>query len=197
MSAQHRNQTKDVKENMLKGLIIVDIEQVAVKHHRVWMDEVDRNSQYLETYDAMRKTTESEREAKDPITEQINKYTRNGGRRDQEPSEISTEPKAEISSVKVHQTKAIRWNQNQTPDAREGASSQRRARSAGAFPGVQQGERKDNDELMEFAARFNRLDAAVQLATGHKISGEAKNAEAAKSGLARHHDDAWGTLLTW
>ena len=57
--------------------------------------------------------------------------------------------------------------------------------------------RKENDELMEFAARFNKLDAAVQLATGHKISGEAKNAEAAKSGLARPHDDAWGTLLTW
>ena len=34
MSAQHRNQTKDVKENMLKGLIIVDIEPVTVKHHR-------------------------------------------------------------------------------------------------------------------------------------------------------------------
>ena len=81
MSAQHRNQTKDVKENLLKGLIIVDIEPVTVKHHRVWMDEADRNSQYLETYDAMRKTTESEREAKDPIMEQINKYVRNGGRR--------------------------------------------------------------------------------------------------------------------
>ena len=50
---------------------------------------------------------------------------------------------------------------------------------------------------MEFAARFNRPDAAVQLATGHKISGQAKNAEAAKSGLARPHDDAWWTLLTW
>ena len=82
MSAQHRNQTKDVKENLLKGLIIVDISsRVTVKHHRVWMDEADRNSQYLETYDAMRKTTESEREAKDPIMEQINKYTRNEGRR--------------------------------------------------------------------------------------------------------------------
>ena len=33
---------------------------------------------------------------------------------------------------------------------------------------------------MKFAARFNRLDAAVQLATRHKISGEAKNAEASK-----------------
>ena len=31
MSAQHRNQTKDVKENMLKGLNIVDIEMFAGK----------------------------------------------------------------------------------------------------------------------------------------------------------------------
>ena len=81
MSAQHRNQTEDVKENMLKGLIIVDIELVTVKHHRAWVDEADKNSQCLETYYAMRKTMESECEAKDQITEQINKYARNGGRR--------------------------------------------------------------------------------------------------------------------
>ena len=68
MSDQQRNQTKDVKENMFKGLIIVDIEPATVKHHRVWMDKADENSQYLETYDAMHKTTESEREAKGPIT---------------------------------------------------------------------------------------------------------------------------------
>ena len=45
------------------------------------MDKADENSQSLETYDAMRKTTESEREAEDQIMEQVNKYTRNGGRR--------------------------------------------------------------------------------------------------------------------
>ena len=60
------------------------------------MDKADENSQYLETYDAMRKTTESEREAKDPITEQINKYARNGGRR--------------------YQAKAISWNQAKSVD---------------------------------------------------------------------------------
>ena len=152
----------------------------------------------LEKYDAMRKTKESEREAKDPITGQINKYARDGGRRYPEPSGISkidpfTDPKDEILSVKMHQTKAIRWNQakpgddaaeklisddarktfaettqllenvleqsskssldvqstqNQTPDAKEGASSQRRARSAGEAPGTQQKNgKKENDEL--------------------------------------------------
>ena len=35
------------------------------------MDKADENSQCLETYDTMRKTTQSEREAKDQITEQI------------------------------------------------------------------------------------------------------------------------------
>ena len=39
-------------------------------------DKADENSQCLETYDTMRKTTESERETKDQITEQINKYVR-------------------------------------------------------------------------------------------------------------------------
>ena len=45
------------------------------------VDKADKNSQRLETYDAMRKTTESEREAEDQIIKQVNKYTRNGGRR--------------------------------------------------------------------------------------------------------------------
>ena len=34
------------------------------------VDKADENSQRLETYDAMRKTTESEREAEDQIMEQ-------------------------------------------------------------------------------------------------------------------------------
>ena len=63
---------------------------------------------------------------------------------------------------------------------------------------------KDNDKLMEFAAKFNRLDAAVQLQQDTRsletaqleprVAEEAKNAEAAKSGLAKPHDDAWETL---
>ena len=101
MSIQQRNQTKDVKELvLLKGLIIVDIELVTVKHHRAWVDEADKKSQCLETCCARRKTMESEREAKDQIMVQINKYTCNGGPRYQEPSEISkidpsTDPKVE------------------------------------------------------------------------------------------------------
>ena len=52
------------------------------------------------------KRTESEREAKDPITEQINKYARNEGRRYQEPSEISkidpsTDSKVETEMLSV------------------------------------------------------------------------------------------------
>ena len=122
---------------------------IEIEYGDTGMDKADENSQYLETYDAMRKTTESECEAKDPIKEQINKYTRNGGRRYQEPSEISTDPKAEISREKMLQTKAIRWNQNQTPDAREGASSQRRMRSAGASPGAQQQEREEGERRID------------------------------------------------
>ena len=81
------------KENKLKDLIIVhcyqvDNEMVAVKSckspdYSGWngwqsivieteygdaqVDKADENSQRLETYDAMRKTTESEREAEDQI----------------------------------------------------------------------------------------------------------------------------------
>ena len=86
MSAQHRNQTKEVKELvLLKGLIIADIKMIAMKSYKspvysrwndwqsivieteygyAWMDKADENSQCLETYDAMLKTTESECEAK-------------------------------------------------------------------------------------------------------------------------------------
>ena len=96
-----------MKEYKLKDLIIIhcyqfDNEMVAVKlckspDHYWWngwqsivieteyshaqVNKNDENSQRLETYDAMRKTTESEREAEDQIMEQVNKYTRNGGQR--------------------------------------------------------------------------------------------------------------------
>ena len=46
----------------------------SVQHRIAWVDKADKNSQSPETYDAMRKTTE--REAKDQITKQINKYAR-------------------------------------------------------------------------------------------------------------------------
>ena len=55
-----------MKENKIKDLIIVrcyqfDNEMIAVKHHHARVDKADENSQSLETYDAMRRTTESER----------------------------------------------------------------------------------------------------------------------------------------
>ena len=59
-----RQEIEDVMENRTKGLIIVVIELVAVKHHRAWVAKTHENSQRLETYDARRTTTESEREAK-------------------------------------------------------------------------------------------------------------------------------------
>ena len=86
------------------------------------VDKADENSQRLETYDAMHQTTESEREAKDQITEHINNYARNGGRRHREPSESlskieSVEPKVEdkMLSLKMRLTKAISWNLTPLP----------------------------------------------------------------------------------
>ena len=40
-----RQETEDVEENKTKSLIIVDMELVAVKHHRVWVDKTDENKQ--------------------------------------------------------------------------------------------------------------------------------------------------------
>ena len=62
-----RQETEDVEENKTKSLIIVDMELVAVKHHRAWVDKADEDSPSLEMYNAMRQTTGSEREAKDQI----------------------------------------------------------------------------------------------------------------------------------
>ena len=115
------------------------------------------------------KTTESEREAEDQIMEQVNKYTRNGGRR-------------EMLSVKMHLAKTTTWNQVRSGDdaeklvsnevketlaeatqllenvsrtieqvildlrntqkAKGGASNQRKARGAGEATGAQQRERE-------------------------------------------------------
>ena len=133
------HQNSPLKKNMLKGVIIVDIELVAAKSYKSpdysrwngwqsiviefeygddWMDKVDGNSQCLETYDTMRKTTESERKAKDQITEQANNSVRNGGRRYREPSEslskiesVESKVENEMLSVKVRLAKTIRWNQ--------------------------------------------------------------------------------------
>ena len=129
----HRN--LPLKENKLKGLIIVDIEVIAAKSYKSpdssrwnrwqiivieieygddWMDKADENSQCLETYDTMRKTTESEREAKDQITENINKYVR-ARRYFTWLSEIGflegSKVENELLSVKIRLTKTIRWNQ--------------------------------------------------------------------------------------
>ena len=91
-----------------------------------WVDKADENSQRLETYDAMRKTTESERQAKDQITEHINNYARTGGRRHREPSEslskiesVESKIENEMLSVKIRLTKAICWNQAKFEDDAE------------------------------------------------------------------------------
>ena len=95
-----RQVTEDVEENKTKSLIIVDMELVAVKHHRTWVDKAGENSQILAMYNAMRNTTKSEREAKDHITEQDNKYARNEG------------PKVENGEAECEMrlTKAICWS---------------------------------------------------------------------------------------
>ena len=90
-----------------------------------WVDKADENSQSLEMYNAMRQTTGSEREAKDQITEQANKYAHNGGRRYREPSEISkiesveSKVQNEKLSVKMRLTKVIYWNQAKFGDDAE------------------------------------------------------------------------------
>ena len=127
------HQNLPLKKNMLKGVIIVDIEMIAAKSYKSpdysrwngwqsiviefkygddWMDKADGNSQCLETYDTMRKTTESERKAKDQITEQANNSGRNGGRRYREPSEslsktdsVESKVENEMLSVKMRLAK--------------------------------------------------------------------------------------------
>ena len=47
---------------------------IEVEYGDTGIDKAEENSQYLQTYDAMHKTTESEREAKDPFTKQNNMY---------------------------------------------------------------------------------------------------------------------------
>ena len=72
-----------------------------IEYDDVWVDKTDENSQSLEMYNTTHQTTENEREAKDQIKEQDNKYARNGG------------PKVENEklSVKMRLTKAICWSQ--------------------------------------------------------------------------------------
>ena len=208
------------------------------------VDKTDENSQSLEMYDAMRKTTESEREAKDQITEQANKYARNGGRRYLEPSESlskieSVESKVENEklSVKMRLTKAISWSHAKfgdeaekpiSDDAKKALAeetqllesmleqSSKSGRTGLIYEALKtkpqmrkkvhqikerrevleepqelsKENRKDDTELMDFAARFGRQDIAVQLqqdtrspetaqlgALQRRAAEEAKNAE--------------------
>ena len=127
-------------ENRPKGLIIIDIELVAVKSHKnpessgwngwqsivieteygdAWVDKTDENSQRLETHDAMHQTTESdllEAKIRSRSVSTITNVTEDD--RHREPSESlseveSVEPKVEdeMLSVKMRLTKAISWNQ--------------------------------------------------------------------------------------
>ena len=254
-----RQETEDVEENKTKGLIIVDMELVAVKHHRAWVDKAYENSQRLETYGAMRKTTESVREAKDQITEQANKYARDGGRRYREPSEslskiesVESKVENEMLSVEMHLAKSICWNQAKFgADAEKHVSDDAKKTLAETtqllekvleqlsksgmigltyetlktkhqmrknVPQVKKGRQvleklqelikengKDDTKLRNFAARFKRLDAAVQLQQGagyletaqlgapqRRAAVDAKDEEAAKSGLAKLYE-----LIVW
>ena len=91
---------------------------IETEYSDVWVDKADENSQSLAMYNAMRQTKESEREAKDQITEQANKYARNGGRRHREPSESLSriDPSSDLKvenemlSMMVHPAKTICWN---------------------------------------------------------------------------------------
>ena len=174
------------------------------------MDKVDENSQCLETYDTMRKTMESEREAKDQITEQVNKYARNGARRyliwfSKIDSSTDSKVENEMLNVKMHLAKAICRNQVKFGDDAEKPISDdakkelpevtqllenvleqsgRSSLTCEALKTKPQMRKKvhqvkeqllqelskengkDDTELRNFAAKFNRLDAAVQLQQG-------------------------------
>ena len=215
-----------------------------------WKDQADENSQRRETYDAMHKTTESEGEAKDQITEQANKYARNGGRRYRQAltwlSNIdpSTDSKVvnEMLSVKMRLAKAIYWSHAKFGDDDENpisddakktlaeatklleSVSQQSSKSSLTYEAlktklqihllshqVKEGREvleklqelskengKDDTELRHFAARFNRLDSAVQQQLGAgsletaqlelRAAVETKDEEAAKSGLAKLYE---------
>ena len=218
-----RNQTEDVKENKPKGLIIIDIELFAVKSCKspvysrwndwqgivieieygyAWMDKADENSQCLETYDAMRKTTESEREVQDQIMVQINKYVRNGGRRYCRILIFLSKfgflegPKVETEklSVKMHQMEVISWNQTKSEDGVVAAKkattdAQERVRTIEqvildlhakegassqrrAFPGVQRREWEGQRRIEELCSKISQTGRSSAATTGHKISGD-------------------------
>ena len=248
MSAQHRNQTKDVKELvLLKGLIIVDIEMFAMKtckspDYTGWngwqsivieteygdaqVDKADENCQRLETYDAMRKTTESEREAEDQIMEQVNKYTRNGGRRYcrvftwlPEIESVESKVETEMLSVKMHLAKTTRAEKLVSNEVKKALAettqllenvSEQSSKSfliyetlkmrkkvhqvkEELFQELSKENGKDDNELRDFTARFNKLDATLQLDQDtrsletaqleSRAAVKAKNAEAAKNEL--------------
>ena len=99
---------------------------IETEYGHAQVDKADENSQRLETYDAMRKTTESEREAEDQIMEQVNKYTRNGGLRYcrvftwlSEIESVESKVENEMLSVKMHLAKTFTWNQVRSGDDAE------------------------------------------------------------------------------
>ena len=193
-----------------KGLIIVDIELIAAKSYKSpdysrwngwqsiviefecgddWMDKADENSQCLETYDTMRKTTQSERVAKDQITEQINKYVR--ARRyltwlckiDSVESKVENDMLSVKSGADAEKQvnddakKAIAETTQLLENVVEQLSksgmigltyetlkmrNQVHQVKEELFQELSKENGKDDTELRNFAAKFNRLDAAVQ-----------------------------------
>ena len=193
-----------------KGLIIVDIELIAAKSYKSpdysrwngwqsiviefecgddWMDKADENSQCLETYDTMRKTTQSERVAKDQITERINKYVRARRYLTWLCKIESVESKVENDMLSVKSgadaekqvnddaKKAIAETTQLLENVVEQLSksgmigltyetlkmrNQVHQVKEELFQELSKENGKDDTELRNFAAKFNRLDAAVQ-----------------------------------
>ena len=116
-------------------------------------------------------------------------------------------------SVKMHQTKAISWNQAKSGDDAllenvleqssklsliyEALKTRPQMRrkvhqvKEELFQEFSKENGKDNDELVEFAARFDRQDAAVQLQQDTRSLGSQK-CRGCQKWFGGH--DAWGTL---
>ena len=173
---------------------------IETEYGHAQVDKADENSQRLETYDAMRKTTESEREAEDQIMEQVNKYTRNGGRRYcrvftwlSEIESVESKVKNEKLSERMRLTKAIRWSQVKSgDDAAEKLVSKEVKKALAEVTQLlevhQTKERRevlekppeyskengkdDNDELRNIATKLKQTGRNFAAGTGHKISGD-------------------------
>ena len=229
MSAQHRNQTEDVKENKLKGLIIVDIEMFAVKSCKSpfysrwndWQSIVIETEYGYAWMDKGRRTTPCAKRRKVSARRKIRSWCRST-------STYATEDDDIVGFSFWHQTEAISCNQTKSGDdaAEKFVSSDAKKATTEAtqllknvseqsskssliymrkkvhqvkkelFHELSEENGKDNDELRNFAAKFYRQDAAMQLQQSTRFletaqlesraAVETKNAEE-KSFLEENH----------